>query len=431
MFDNNTYRRLEMRMKHVVSILALAACTTAQAQAATTIRVHYAIPTIWAETQEILAEEFMAANPDIEVVLDGPAESYADGVQRLLRESVAGNLPDVAYVGLNRWRILEARGLTQPLDPFIDDEDFASMGYTKALRSLGQYNGKQHALGTSASTLVMYVNPDLVQQAGGSMDDFPTTFDGVIELAAKIDALGDNIDGIWVDRHDWRFQSLLGAHGGRPMTADESDITLDSEAGIAAATLYKRFAEEGGMKSYNDNQARQAFPAGTLGIMLESSSLLTRFTEAAGDRFEVTVKSLPLATDDVDSVYFPTGGSAIVMLTDDDEKQAAVWKYMQFVTGPTGAKLVVENTGYAPTNALVLEDEAYLGSFYEQNPNAKTAHAQVAAHAGPWYAYPGAEGVAVTDLIAAALVEVTEGADPEQTMTELAQTLRDRLGMSN
>jgi hypothetical protein len=57
------------------------------------------------------------------------------------------------------------------------------------------------------------------------MDDFPTTFDGVIALAAKIDALGPSIDGFWIDRHDWRFQSLLGSHGGRAMAEDESDIT--------------------------------------------------------------------------------------------------------------------------------------------------------------------------------------------------------------
>lgn len=419
-----------MRKSLLACLLAL---TAGAAQAQTTeIRVHYAIPTIWSDTQAALEEAFEAEHPDIDIVLDGPAESYAEGVQRLLRESVAGTLPDVAYVGLNRWRILEARDMTQPLDEFIGDpEAFAEAGYTGALRSLGQYQDEQHALATSASTLVMYVNPDLVAQAGGSMDDFPTSWDGVIELAARIDALGENIDGIWVDRHDWRFQSLLGSYGGRPMNEDESDITFDSEAGIAAATLYKRFAEEAGMKSYIDDQARQAFPAGTIGIMLESSSLLTRFEEAAGDRFEVKIKKLPIAAEDPSEVYFPTGGSAIVMLTDDAEKQEAAWEYMRFVTGPEGAKIVVENTGYAPTNAVVLEDESYLGAFYEANQQAKVAHEQVADFAGPWYAYPGAEGVAVTDLIAAALVEITEGADPETRIKALAETLRQRLGMED
>ncbi len=53
----------------------------------------------------------------------------------------------------------------------------------------------------------------------------------------------------------------------------------------------------------------------------------------------------------------------------------------------------------------------------------------MAAHAGPWYAYPGDEGVAVTDLIAAALVELTEGAEVKKTVSDLAGTLREKLGM--
>lgn len=181
------------------------------------------------------------------------------------------------------------------------------------------------------------------------------------------------------------------------------------------------------MSSMSENDARQAYPAGTLGIMFESSALLTRFTEGAAGSFDVTVKPLPVVADE--NVYFPTGGSGIVMLTDDPERQQAAWDYIAFVTGPEGQKIVVENTGYAPANSIVLEDEAYLGAYYDANENARVAHAQVAEYAGPWYAFPGAEGVAVTDLIAASLVEVTEGAEVEPTISELADTLRDQLGM--
>ncbi|SHN06371.1 ABC transporter substrate-binding protein [Roseibium suaedae] len=416
-------------MKRILlaSAFALAGISALHAQE-TGIRVHYAIPTIWADTQQKLADAFMAKHPDVKVMIDGPAEGYEDGVQRLLRESVAGTAPDVAYVGLNLWRVLEDRGLAQPVDGFIGDDPL-SQGYTPALLSLGRYGDKQYALATSASTLVMYVNPVLVEKAGGSMDAFPDTFDGIIELAAKIDALGDTTDGVWISPHDWRYQSLLGSFGGRQMNEDESDITFDSPEGIEAAGLYQRFAKEAGMKSYSENDARQAFPAGTLGIMFESSSLQTRFTEGAGDKFELTVKPLPVATQDKAKVYFPTGGSAIVMLAKDEAKQKAAWEYMAFVTGPEGQKIIVENTGYAPANAKVVEDSSYLGAFYEKNPNARVAHSQIANYAGPWYAFPGAEGVAATDLVAASLVEVTEGADPEATIKDLAETLRGMLGM--
>ena len=158
-------------------------------------------------------------------------------------------------------------------------------------------------------------------------------------------------------------------------------------------------------------------------------SLQKRFTEGAGDKFDVTIKPLPIAADDKSKVYFPTGGSAIVMLTKDDARQKAAWEYIAFVTGPEGQKIIVENTGYAPANAKVIEDKSYLGDFYANNPNALVAHSQVANFAGPWYAYPGAEGVAATDLIAASLVEVAEGADPDSTIKDLAETLRGLLGM--
>jgi len=117
------------------------------------------------------------------------------------------------------------------------------------------------------------------------------------------------------------------------------------------------------------------------------------------------------------------------MLTKDKAKQAAVWKYMQYASGPEGAKIVVANSGYAPTNSVVLEDENYLGAFYAKNENSRVAHAQVAAYAGPWYAYPGSEGVAVTDLIGAALVEVVSGDDPEMTIKKLAEDVRAKLNM--
>lgn len=415
-------------MKHLLLSAALGIAATA-ATAQTEIRVHYAIPTIWADTQQVLADAFMAANPDITVIIDGPAEGYEEGVQRLLREGIAGTAPDVAYVGLNLWRVLEDRGVLQPLDPFLP-EDADAAGYTPALLSLGRFEDTQWALGTSGSTLVMYVNPELVAQAGGSMEDFPTTFDGVIDLAAAIDALGDTTEGVWIARHDWRFQSLLGSYGGRPMTADEGDIAFDDDAGIAAAEIYGRLTSEGGMSSMSENDARQAFPAGTLGIMFDSSALLTRFEQGAAGSFDVTVRPLPVAATDPSTVYFPTGGSAIVMLAEDPEVQQAAWDYMAFVTGPEGQRIIVENTGYAPANALVLEDESYLGDYYAANENARIAHAQVAQYAGPWYAFPGSDGVAVTDLIAAAMVEVSEGADPEATVQELADMLRDQLGMN-
>lgn len=105
-------------------------------------------------------------------------------------------------------------------------------------------------------------------------------------------------------------------------------------------------------------------------------------------------------------------------LVEEAARQEAARAHIAFVTGPDGAEIVVENTGYAPIDALVLENETCLGAFHEENENTR----QVADPAWPGFAHAVAEGVAVTELIAAGLVEVTDGADR-------AETVRDRLGM--
>ena len=411
-------------------ILTLGFAGSAAAQ--TELRVHYALPQLFSEIQERVAARFMEENPDITIVFDAPAEEYEPGVQRLLREAVAGTEPDVAYVGLNRWRILQEQGLAQPLNPFMGSlEEMAALGYTGPILSLGRLTDTQYALAFSASTPVMYVNADLVAQAGHAMDDFPTDWDGIIALAQEIDALGNDVDGLYYHfwGSDWMFQALLGSHGGRPLTADESDIAVDSAAGVAAAELLARFGGEAGMPGYDRAAAQQAFAAGRLGIMLDSSSFLARVEEAAGDRFEVRLVEFPIVADPAE-VYLPTGGSGIVMLTDDPERQAAAWRYMTFATSPEGAAIVVENSGYAPTNRIVVEDDAYLGAFYADNPNARIAHAQIARLAGPWYAFPGVGGVRVTDTLMNGLRDVIDGlAEPEAQIAAIAEEMRGQLGL--
>ena len=49
-------------------------------------------------------------------------------MQRVLRESMSGDTPDIVYVGLNRIRILAERELAQPLAPFIEDQESLCRG---------------------------------------------------------------------------------------------------------------------------------------------------------------------------------------------------------------------------------------------------------------------------------------------------------------
>lgn len=409
------------------ALIAGAFALPAQAQE-TEIVVHYAMPGVFGGIQEEIAARFMEENPDVRVTFRSPSDSYEDGVQRVLRESMSGDTPDIVYVGLNRIRILAERELAQPLAPFIDDPDaFAEAGFTDSLLGLGQVRGTQYGLAFAASTPVVYYNADLVAQAGGDPDAFPDNWDDLIALGAQIDALGDDIDGIYYHfwGSDWMWQAAVGSFGGELMDEAEEVVLFDDERGHRAAALLARFRDEAGMPAYDRSAAQQSFQAGRLGIKLDSSAFLARMEDGVGDRFDLRVASFPVA--DRENGWLPTGGAGIVMITDDEARQEAAWRYMTFAAGPEGAAIVVRNSGYAPTNQRAADDPQFLGDFYAENPNHQATRDQV-AFLGPWFAYPGERGVRVTDTIMSTLRDVLDtDADPAQTLDALADTVRAEL----
>ena len=61
------------------------------------------------------------------------------------------------------------------------------------------------------------------------------------------------------------------------------------------------------------------------------------------------------------------------------------------MTGPEAQKIVVETTGYLPTNLRATAPE-FLGQYYEKNPNFKTVSLQM-DRSVPWQGYPGGNSV--------------------------------------
>ena len=132
-------------MKNLTKFSALALATsvlTTPVQAAE-IEVGYAYSSLFDVTMERLIPEFKKAHPDIDVKFRATYENYEDGTNTILRESVAGDLPDVTFQGLNRQALLVEKGIAKSLEPFIAAEaDFAKDGYHQAMLDLGTFNGE-------------------------------------------------------------------------------------------------------------------------------------------------------------------------------------------------------------------------------------------------------------------------------------------------
>lgn len=256
-----------MKMKSLIGVGALAAVSlaTSAASAEITLNVQYPFARTVGELHDRIAERFMEQHPDIKINFLAPASNYEDAAQRTLRAAITGNPPDVAYRGLNIVRTFVDRGLAVPIDDFIEaDGGLEALGYLPSMVDLSSYDGQSYGLPFTISTPILYVNADLVRQAGGSMEDFLKDWAGIVELGKKIEETpGDDVTGFffrWAINGNWSFQSLVFSNGGEMMNANETGIAFDGPSGLEALETLAMFYENG-MPNISGNDARTAFPS--------------------------------------------------------------------------------------------------------------------------------------------------------------------------
>ncbi|WP_160008570.1 ABC transporter substrate-binding protein [Rhizobium sp. 18055] len=421
-------------MKRITRLLAAAAISmavTVPAYADTTLTVHYPMPGFFKDVMDTISKKFMEENPDIKIQFASPSATYEEGIQTILRQVGTAEMPDLTFIGLNRLRMIDERDVAVDLGPLIkQDGNMAEQGFSDTILKLAQVKGKQIGLAFATSNPIMYYNADLVKAAGGNPDVPPQTWDEVIALGGKIKALGNGVDGIdfrW-QGDDWMFSALLFGAGGKMLSDDESKVTFNGPEGQKAVEVLSRMVKEGGLPVFTKSAGEQAFAAGKVGFEFQTTGALRNTIKNVGGKFDLRTAQIPLL-DPVNG-KLPTGGNAIVILTKDAEKQEAAWKFAKFAAGPYGASVVVPGTGYVPNNELAAKSADYLGDFYEKNPLFKAGLSQMSRMI-PWYAFPGANGVRVTQTIVDNLSRVVDqSAEPKEALDDAASDVSGMLPRS-
>lgn len=414
--------------------IAAATCLVAglmstAARAQTEIVIQYPYPELFAETHKQLTAEFAKIRPDIKLTYRAPYESYEEGTQKILREAVTKQMPDVTFQGLNRIRILVDRGISVPLDKFIAAEkNFDQQGFHKAMFDIGSMNGKIHALPFAISLPITYYNLDLVKKAGGDPDKLPKTWPEVIALAKKIKALGPDVNGVtyaWDITGNWLWQAPVFSQGGTMLDAAERKVAFDGPAGQFAVDMLARLVTEAGLPNLNQADMRATFAAGKTGIHFTSTSDLSKVTDMVGGKFALKTGIFPDVKPGVGRL--PAGGNLAVIVATDPQKQKAAWEFVKFATGPLGAAIMAKTTGYMPPNKVA--NEVHMKDFYAKNPNHYTAVSQL-NYLTKWYAFPGDNGLKITDVIKDHLQTIVSGArasEPRKVLDDMGKDVQKLL----
>lgn len=417
---------MKLRTCLLSAALALAAVP---ALAGTEIVVQYPYGELFNETHKQIAAEFAKKNPDIKVTFRAPYDSYEEATQKVLREAITKQMPDITFQGLNRVRVFVDRGIAQPLDAYIkSDKGMETEGFHQAMYDIGMQNGKVYALPFAISLPIAYYNIDLVKKAGGDPDKLPTSWEQVIELAKKIKALGPDINGVtyaWDITGNWLWQAPVFAQGGAMLNADESKVAFDGPEGQYAIKMLARLVTEAKMPNLNQPDMRAAFAAGKTGIHVTSTSDLAKVTEMVAKKFELKTSLFPGVAPEKGRL--PAGGNVGIILTNDPKKRDAAWEVMKFWHGAEGAAIVAKTTGYMPPNRKA--NEVYLRDFYAENPNNYTAVKQLPILT-KWYAFPGENGLKITDVIKDHLNSIVTGAragEPDKVLVDMTADVQKLL----
>ena len=393
-----------------------------RAEMPTEIVVHYPMPGFFKSVMDQISTEYMKQNPSVKITFTAPSPTYEEGLQLMLRQANSAQMPDVSFIGLNRLRVLAERNIGIDLAPLMaEDPGIAAEGFSGRLLKLAQFGGKQMGLAFASSNPIFYYNADLVRKAGGDPNRMPTDWDGILQLSARIAALGDGTVGMgyrWMG-DDWMFSALLFGHGGTMLSPDEKKVAFDGPEGLASLTLLDRMVKEGRMPGLTSDAMVQTFQAGKMGMFFWTTGALRSVINGVGDKFMLRTAKMPVI--DAAKGRLPTGGNAAVMFTKDPAKQEAVYRFIKFAAGPYGQSVVVPGTGYVPTNELAATDERYLAPFYDKNPLFRAGLSQMDVSI-PWYAFPGQNGVKVTQTMVDNIATVIEQkATPEAALAEMSR----------
>ncbi|WP_153768549.1 extracellular solute-binding protein [Labrenzia sp. CE80] len=418
--------------KCLTAIAFLLAAGTANAEEKITIEFAYPYSHLFDVTYEKIMPLFNEKYPNIEVKMRAAYESYEDASNTILREAVAGELPDVTMQGLNRQAILVEKGIAKSLEPYIvREEDFAKDGYHDAMLKLGTFNNEVHGLPFSVSLPVGYYNMDVMAKAGiTSADQLPKTWDEVVATCGKLREAGvkNPMFWGWNITGNWFLQALMWSQD-KP-TMEGNEFQLASDEGLTALNTMKSIFRGCEMQNIEWKAALASFSAGEIGMMFWSTSALGAVERSKGD-FELKTNEFP-GLEATGPKGLPAGGNAAMLVsTSDDPKELdAAWKWLKFITSGQGAAEVARTTGYMPPNKAA--NEVILADFYKENPNKETAVRQLPL-LRDWQAYPGDNGLAATQVIYDGLEGIVTGEydDMSELQEQISEEVQDLLPSGN
>lgn len=310
---------------------------------------------------------FEEANPDIDVKLEVQSWDNLDSV--ITTKVSGGQAPDIynggPFAGFAADELLYTTEEVVSPDTYSDFQD--------TFIKNASVDGTAYGLPLIASARALFVNNDLLEQAGATI---PTTWDELLESAKKISALGNGVAGYGMPlgSEEAQAEAAVWLWGGGGTFGDADEITIDTPENLVGAEFIQKMVTEGATQadagSTDRSPLMDIFIQGKIGMQV---GLPPTVGQIADGNPELNYTIAPIPTQDGSAL---TVGVAdhLMAFKNDGKKQEAITKFFDYYFSPDVYVPWVQTEGFLPTTksgAEALNGEEALKPFLDALPAAQ------------------------------------------------------------
>ncbi|MGM7670797.1 extracellular solute-binding protein [Microbacterium sp. A93] len=310
---------------------------------------------------------FEAANDGIKVKLE--VQSW-DNLESVIATKVqGGEAPDIynggPFAGFAADELLyDVEEVTSP-DTFAD--------FQESFIKNEQLDGTTYALPFIASARALFVNNDLLEQAGV---EAPTDWDSLLDAATKVSALGDGIAGYGMPlgSEEAQAEAAVWLWGGGGSFGDESTITIDTPENLVGAEQIKKMIDAGATQADPGSTQRSPlmdiFIQGKIGMQVGLPPTVGQIAEGNP---ELNYSIVPIPTKD-GSPFTLGVADQLMAFQNDGDKAEAITAFFDYFYSPDVYVPWVQAEGFLPvtkSGSEQLADDEALAPFLEVLPDAQ------------------------------------------------------------
>ncbi|WP_338751576.1 ABC transporter substrate-binding protein [Bacillus sp. FJAT-52991] len=379
------------------------------------------------KTVEELVKAFNEQSETTEVIAKYNPDMYKGLMQNLQAEAASGKTPAVVQVG---WSFLDYFSNNfsyvspqEVIDQhFPEDETFLEDNFLDNIMDLAKNSeGTQVGIPYSLSTPVLYINKDLLKEAGLD-ENGPKTWQEVQQFSKVIKEKTGKYGFYMQEPADnWATQALLESNGARMLT--DGKASFASKEGIEAYQLMADMVVKDKTALHVPwDQGVQSFIDGNVAMAYTTIARRSQIQ----DNVKFNVAAVKSPAWEGKEVRLPAGGAMLAITAQEEEQQKSAWEFMKYLYSVESMAKWTEGTGYVPPRKDVAEAENGLKAFLAENEMMKAAIEQMDGVVS-WTSFPGDAGLQaeqklldVRDEILGGKVGVEEGlTSTEKEINEL------------